>query len=743
MIIDDFKAYSENCFRDCQPPCACVCPLGLDVRAVMDKVQRKNFNAAYRLYRNQVLFPAIVSRICDQPCRQHCVRSRADESIFLRQIEEATVVNAKNTDPIQYNVPAKPFTIAIIGAGLSGLSCALKMAARNYSVKLYEKNDKPGGRLGNILEPEIFLTEIEKQFANVEYEFMPATLINSLEGLKADAIYIATGRNGHDFGLKEGLNNNSLGTNKPGIFMGGGLLGASPIESIEHGIRASYSIEKFFKVGAMDGVPETYTRAEIKSSFYNLPFDKKSSNIGGKADLSAQEAIEESSRCLLCNCSICHDNCELMQQAKTFPPKMTTDVISSLGPKENVTQRVGLRMANACNLCGLCKEICPENVDMEICLLEARRSLHSDGVMPPGYREYWLREMGLANSEAFLSYRPDGVLDAEFLFFPGCQLGASNPDYVIQAYDYILSLSPKTMLLQACCSIPADWAGDVALRDGALEQIKSQWESSGRPTVILACPTCHKTFKKYLPEISVVSLYEVMAKNFVWPLNQTAEVVSVYDPCASRDDQRLRESVRMLVKVSGLQVEEFEKPIKCCGYGGHIQAVNKKLYQEIVDDRIGHNGNEYITYCANCRDVFAASGKAARHILDVLFTGLSGNRKPPSLSQRRHNRIAVKRYFLEKNGVNFEPSKDEFNMNLNISDFLIEKMNGQLITEEDVKAVIEHCQSTGEKAYNPKTGCNVGFKQIGCITYWVEYLGDNGNYELSNVYSHRMTIEKN
>jgi len=41
-------------------------------------------------------------------------------------------------------------SVAVIGAGLGGLSAAIRLAARGYSVSVFEKNDMPGGKMGQV-----------------------------------------------------------------------------------------------------------------------------------------------------------------------------------------------------------------------------------------------------------------------------------------------------------------------------------------------------------------------------------------------------------------------------------------------------------------------------------------------------------------------------------------------------------------------------------------------------------------
>jgi len=747
MLIDELKNYSAPCFRDDPPPCTAACPLGLDVRALIDKVQRKNFTAAYRLYRNHVLFPAIISRICLQPCREICVRSRADRSVDLKAIETACVAHTKDERAVAFSAPAKAFTVAVVGAGLSGLACALKLASRNYQVKIYDQAGRLGGRLWNLLPPDIIETELKNQFHGLEYQFFPGHRIDDLNELEAEAVFLAPGPGGPDFGLTDQLDRQSLGSQKPGVFLGGGLLGAEGPEAVEQGIRASFSIEKYLKVGRMDGFEETYLKPSVNEKFYLLPLSPAGEGPALAAGVipSPEEALAEGGRCQRCQCEMCRTDCDMMRAFKTVPPKMTTDAIASVGSKESITNRVGMKMVNACSQCGLCRRVCPESVDMEMCLLEARRQMHKERVMPPAYHDFWLRDMNFSNQAAYLVHAPAGGVSSR-VFFPGCQLGASDPDYVLKTYEYLAGIYPDLALIQSCCGVPADWAGDEELRDSALGQIKRDWEKLGRPTFILACPTCRKTFGRYFPEADSISLYEVLAEHPpARPLSAAISgPVSIFDPCSSRDDPAMQAGVRRLAAAWGAALEELEHSgdrAQCCGFGGQIQAVRPSLVDDIVADRIAQADHEYICYCTNCRDIFAVSGKACRHVLDLLFTGRSGDRRPPSLGQRRKNRLLVKRALAGPDDGSNRPDSgpEEPAMNLIISDELSAKMDRLLILEEEVRAAVAHCE-TGQKLWNSKTGLFSGHLKIGFITYWVTYAQEEAALRLVNVYSHRMTI---
>jgi phytoene desaturase len=60
--------------------------------------------------------------------------------------------------------------VLIVGAGLAGLSAALRLSARGYQVELVEKNSKAGGRL-NELKTDGFTFDVGPSFFSMSYEF--------------------------------------------------------------------------------------------------------------------------------------------------------------------------------------------------------------------------------------------------------------------------------------------------------------------------------------------------------------------------------------------------------------------------------------------------------------------------------------------------------------------------------------------------------------------------------------------
>ncbi|MDR3363553.1 MAG: hypothetical protein LBS91_01175, partial [Clostridiales Family XIII bacterium] len=137
----DFKSisrYADACLRDTPPPCVSACPLGVDVRGLIAKARAGRLDAAYRAYREAVLFPRVVSAFCGAPCRGACVRERlADGFVDLAKIERGIVEAAVRRDTGRYAVTKKAERVAVTGDGLAGLACAWRLASKGYGVTVF------------------------------------------------------------------------------------------------------------------------------------------------------------------------------------------------------------------------------------------------------------------------------------------------------------------------------------------------------------------------------------------------------------------------------------------------------------------------------------------------------------------------------------------------------------------------------------------------------------------------------
>ena len=752
----------KNCLQKEIPFCAAECPFHIDILEFIEKMKRGGFKAAFKTYRNAVGFPMIASNLCHEPCKGVCPRKGTDSAIELLMLEKACIAFSEDRAPTDYNLPMKKKKVAVIGAGISGLSCALRLCIKKYEVEIFEASDRIGGSLWDLLDPEIFLSDIEAQFKHEKYVLHLNTLIESPEDLDDsgfDAAYVATGPAGNDFGLlaAAGKTGNRYCGHRgnAGWFAGGGLIGDEPIDALANGLQMGTVIDNFLKTGNLI-YPENI---QNNTGMCLIPMKRKPVTTVAPADgenYNEEEAKKEALRCLECQCDFCRTYCDLTEFYNKWPLRIRDEVMGTTLPgSADIKATPAKRLMSTCNQCGLCKETCPEEIDLGGLILEGRKSMHRQKKAPWVFHDFWLRDMEFANSDLAFLAKGNGA----YAFFPGCQLGASDPELVEKTYRYLLSKRPDMGLMLRCCGAPAEWSGDEEKFENERETMRTSWEEIGKPTLILACPTCEKKFKTYMAGIPVISLYEIIAGWGMEALvsnhldqsanNQlgTAKAYSIFDACAARHETEIKKSVRTLAETAGYQLEPLRSDdafARCCSFGGQPGVANPEYTDFVIQKRISESENPYITYCINCRDVFLDAGKEAIHILDILFSDGKSPHKLATISERRENRIRLKRNLLKKHwNEEIEEEMKEANRKVKISEEIVAKLSREKILEEDVLGVLDFCERTGRRVYHSERETYSGYMEVGYTTYWVEYKAglNDGSYELINAYAHRLKIE--
>ena len=713
----------DKCFRGDPAPCTCACPFGIDLRALNDKIKRGGFGSAYKTYRDAVVFPEIVSRLCPEPCKAACLRCGLDDPLEMGRLERALVSYAASKDPVSYNLPKKNKTVAIIGAGPAGLACTQRFASKKYDVTVFEAENEICSSLSDLLDPEIYLSEIKRQFGKEKYTLNLGVRVDSLADMAYDVIF------------------NSTGAEIPG---GGDNVFScpetdSPVFAIAEGLKAAVEMEWFLKTSSWreTSAPKT-TRLRLDLSGAEK---KPAVHPADGGAYSKEESTEEAGRCLSCDCDACVRSCPLLQKYEMTPFKLKEEIDANLNPIPLFTHHLVTRLIASCNSCGSCREACPEKVDICGYIMGGRRAMQEKGTLPPAFHDYWMRDMEFSGSkEAGCLIAPAGG-DTKFLFFPGCQLGGSDPRYVTRSYEYMLGQDPSSALFLNCCGAPALWAGDNDLFGREIDRVRDAWSRLGQPVFVLACPSCARYFEEYLPEIERTTLYEFMCERGIESGKLSDGTYSVFDPCASRAYPEMQSQVRSIAALCGAELSELPSSgslAQCCGFGGHIYAAAPDYARSLTKERADMDGNPYITYCTNCRDVFSAEGKTAVHILDAVFDLSPALRLPPTATQRRDNRRALKNE-LEVRYMGADPIAESKNR-LIIGTELARKISCDLILEENILDVIESCEASGKKLV--KDGRYVAHEKRGIITYWVEYSPSGDGFEVHNAYSHRMQIEE-
>lgn len=763
--------FEAQCTQEEPPACQTMCPLHVDVRAVARLMAQGKLADARKALDRYMPLAALMGRLCEGVCAQHCRRRELDEAVNMPLLEKACIAASRTVKPM--SLPANGKRALILGAGLSSLVAAYELTKKGYSVSVLHAGSR-GGRMRSLsaeaLPPEVLDESLELLEA-MRVSFEQAGSLSSdlyMAALQEGAaVYIGlddpsvTAREAGE-PLENGvpaLDPVTLGTDKPFVFAGGwpGEGGPSFIFEAADGRRAAASIDRILKgvspstAREKEG-PYPSTLYTDVSGFEKLPAVRPANPLAPTAG----EAEAEAARCIQCECLECVKRCAYLAHYKGYPKRYAREMYNNLAVVHG--QRKMNTQINACAECGLCAVICPFDADMGAFCVDAKKEMVRTNRMPPRPHEFALQDMEFSNAPdvGFFRHQPGADKSAR-AFFPGCQLPASMPRQTEALYRHLLAhLEGGVGFFMSCCGAPARWTGRPLLTAQAAGRLREQWEAAGKPELILACSSCRAFFAAELPDLPTTTLWEVLSG---LPLPEGASAggqsLALHDPCVTRADTVVQQSVRAIAAKLGQSVEELalgRERTRCCGYGGLAAFAEPAVGAAYAKSRIDDTENALLSYCIMCRDRLSLAGGASLHLLDLLFPPEeeafaeslenAASRPAPGISARQENRLAFRRAMLQKLWGE-EPKRDPRmeDMALNIAEDVAALMEERRILRTDVKAVLLHAESRGGLFYNPSTGRTLACLRPRQVTFWVEYKKeDDGSYSIFDAYCHRMVV---
>ncbi len=150
------------------PACREVCPIGMDIPGYLIAVSQGKLDKAMEIIRDTNPFPMVCGRICHHPCEKECIRGVVDEPVAIMSIKRFVVDQAVGASAKVTPVPrSRSETVAIIGAGVAGLTAAHDLVKAGFGATVYEASAEPGGVLSRVI-PEFKLPRAAVE-ADIQY----------------------------------------------------------------------------------------------------------------------------------------------------------------------------------------------------------------------------------------------------------------------------------------------------------------------------------------------------------------------------------------------------------------------------------------------------------------------------------------------------------------------------------------------------------------------------------------------
>jgi hypothetical protein len=166
-----------------EPPCSLACPAGICVQGYVSRTAAGRYAEALSTIRRHNPLAAVSARVCHRPCEQVCIRRDIDGAVAVNDLKRfLTDWEQMHTDqsPLLPLTEASGHRVAVVGAGPSGLACALELRLRGHEVVLLDEHDSTGG----LLTQAIPAHRLPRPVLDLETDWILAHGVELLSGIR-------------------------------------------------------------------------------------------------------------------------------------------------------------------------------------------------------------------------------------------------------------------------------------------------------------------------------------------------------------------------------------------------------------------------------------------------------------------------------------------------------------------------------------------------------------------------------
>jgi len=140
---------ADRCYFCFDAPCTAACPTGIDIPGFIQKIRSGNLRGSAQTILRENIMGGMCARVCPTEvlCEQACVRNTHEDKPV-----EIGLLQRHATDPVFESgtqlfsrAAATGKTVAVVGGGPAGLSCAHRLAVLGHDVVIFNRDAKPGG----------------------------------------------------------------------------------------------------------------------------------------------------------------------------------------------------------------------------------------------------------------------------------------------------------------------------------------------------------------------------------------------------------------------------------------------------------------------------------------------------------------------------------------------------------------------------------------------------------------------
>lgn len=199
-VIDE----ADRCLNCKRPMCQEGCPIHTPIPKMIQAFKNGELNEAGEMLFENNPMSVVCSLVCnhEKQCEGHCVLGRKGQPVHISSIEN--YISNTVLDKIKIECePKNGKKVAVIGAGPAGITIAIMLTKKGYSVTIFDAKDKIGGVLQyGIPEfrlPKTILERYKKKMLEIGIKIRPNTAIGTALEIKDlfrdgyQSIFIGTG----------------------------------------------------------------------------------------------------------------------------------------------------------------------------------------------------------------------------------------------------------------------------------------------------------------------------------------------------------------------------------------------------------------------------------------------------------------------------------------------------------------------------------------------------------------------
>ncbi|WP_299143264.1 NAD(P)-dependent oxidoreductase [uncultured Tateyamaria sp.] len=213
---------ADRCYFCHDAPCVTACPTDIDIPLFIRQIATGTPDAAAKTILSQNIMGGMCARVCptETLCEEVCVREVAEgKPVLIGQLQRYATDHLQGQGIHPFSRAAVTGkTVAVVGAGPAGLSCAHRLAVLGHDVTVFDAQPKPGG----LNEYGIAAYKTPEGFAQAEVDWL----------MQVGGITLT-----HDTALGTDVTLEHLSAQYDAVFLGMGLGGVNAL-GVEGGDKA-------------------------------------------------------------------------------------------------------------------------------------------------------------------------------------------------------------------------------------------------------------------------------------------------------------------------------------------------------------------------------------------------------------------------------------------------------------------------------------------------------------------------